>query len=74
MQIIMINDYVEMEAGKEYLMFIKMVRPGSYGLCNLNNGKFELNQLPDASKSSNEGSDTIHDSLKSELFDKYGLK
>ncbi|WP_058302084.1 hypothetical protein [Gorillibacterium timonense] len=72
-EILAIEDYKEMEANKEYLMFIQGTLPGIYGLNNLNNGKFELTSSIDAAKSSQEETDPVHVQLKHDLFSKYGL-
>lgn len=73
-EILAIEGYKEMDAGKEYLMFIQNTRPGSYSINNLNNGKFEINTASTTAKSSQEETDPVHAQLKLDLFTKYGLK
>lgn len=68
-----IENYVEMQAGTSYLLFIVQTLPGIYSIVNFDNGRFIVNESEVRSKGMKDNSSDFHKKLKNDAFQKYGL-
>lgn len=66
-----LEDYSEMKENHHYLVFLKEGSPGKYGVINMNNGKFDLDQpeIP-----ANKSHSDIGEKLKADFLKKYDLR
>lgn len=69
-----IADYQEIQEGEKYLVFLKDNALGQYGVINMNNGTFDLNENEENSFHALEiEGDPTHEKLKQEALVKYDL-
>lgn len=68
-----LNDYVEMQTNTSYLLFIQETLPGVFGIMNFENGRFITDKASANSKGVSGFSSDLHEQLKTEAFEKYGL-
>ncbi|WP_438434899.1 hypothetical protein [Gorillibacterium sp. sgz500922] len=66
-----LEDYSEMKENHHYLLFLKAGSPGIYGVINMNNGKFDLDQ-PEIM--ANKSHSDIGEKLKADFMKKYDLR
>lgn len=68
-----LGNYVEMHPNNTYLIFIKQSLPGHYGIINMNNGKFNLDDAEKVKKDFNGSGSELNQKLKEEFIEMYEL-
>lgn len=69
-----IADYQDVQEGEKYLVFLKDNTLGQYGVINMNNGTFDLNENVENSFNALEiEGDPAHEKMKQEALAKYDL-
>ena len=69
-----IADYQDVQEGEKYLVFLKDNTLGQYGVINMNNGTFDLNENVENSFNALEiEGDPVHEKMKQEALAKYDL-
>ncbi|QDH21448.1 hypothetical protein [Saccharibacillus brassicae] len=69
-----IADYQDVQEGEKYLVFLKDNTLGQYGVINMKNGTFDLNENVENSFNALEiEGDPVHEKMKQEALAKYDL-
>ena len=68
-----LDNYVEMQAGTSYLLFLRETLPGFYSIISLENGRFIMEEADINAKGVSAYTSDFHEKLKNEAFEKYGL-